>query len=106
MTIGRADLAYLAEHGIRPMIGTGPCAGDEATVWYNTDIAGPDGRTWDSPPDAIRSSAGKTFTLSAVMRFPKAETTNDCAFITSVGYSLYRMEGGSALRNRRTSSQE
>ena len=91
ISINRADVAYMADHDIRPMIGTGPCGREGASVWYLTDVISANGHTWDNPADAIRNDIGERFTLSATMEYPTPAATDNCAYLTSVGYSLHSL---------------
>jgi len=100
LMVDRSTIAYLADHGIYPMIGTGPCGQDKASVWYVTDILDGAGTKFDDPGDALHSSAGARFALSAVMEYPRPAATDDCAYLTSAGYSLFGLRAKSVPLQR------
>ena len=102
LLVDRSTVAFLANHGLEPMIGTGPCGKDEAPVWYVADVIGTNGRKWPSAHQALSHDAGQRFTLSAIMDYPRPGDTNDCAYLTSVGYSLFELRAKSVPLSKDT----
>ena len=102
LLVDRSTVAFLADHGVEPMIGTGACGKDEAPVWYVADVIGSDGRKWPSADQALSHDAGQRFTLSAIMDYPRPADTNDCAYLTSVGYSLFGLRAKSVPLSKDT----
>ncbi|MCL6252085.1 hypothetical protein M3P36_13650 [Altererythrobacter sp. KTW20L] len=83
----------MAEHDVYPMIGTGRCDGEKASVWYMADFLGENGKLSDDSAEVLRDDAGQRFTLVATMEYPTPAVTDDCGFLTTAGYSLYSLAG-------------
>ena len=93
ISVSRDDIAYMVEHDVSPMIGTGRCGSEEASVWYMADVVGENGKLHNDLAEVLRDDGSQRFTLVATMEYPTPAMTDDCGFLTTVGYSLHGLAG-------------